>query len=141
VHEALWMRSLAPDFAERVYAGMLRRAADVLASGRPVVMDACFPAAQLRLDVAALAERHGAPCAFVHCDAPPAAIEARLRKRDERDGTAGDWQALAAGLAARWEPPGPGWLRIDTGSPKVAWLAEIEAACLRWRELARAVED
>jgi len=138
VHEALWPRSFAPDFAERVYAGMLRRAADVLASGRPVVLDACFPAARLRQSVAALAEQQAVPYAFVHCDAPPAAIEARLRKRDVRDGTSGDWQALAARLAARSEPPGPDWLRIDTSSPRVAWLAEIDAACLRWRELARA---
>jgi hypothetical protein len=141
VHEALWARSFAPDFAERVYAGMLRRAADVLASGRPVVLDACFPAPALRLDVAALAERHGVPCAFVYCDPPLAAIEARLRKRDTRDGAPGDWQALAAQLAARWEPPGPRWLRIDTSSPKPAWLAEIDAACLRWRELACDVKD
>jgi predicted kinase len=141
VHEALWARSLAPDFAERVYAGMLRRAADVLGSGRPVVLDACFPAAQLRRDVTTLAERHGVPCVFVHCDPPAAAIEARLRERDARDGAAGDWRALAAELAARWEPPGPAWLRVDTSSPKAVWMAEVDAACLRWRELARDMED
>jgi predicted kinase len=141
VHEALWARSFAPEFSERVYAGMLRRAADVLASGRPVVLDACFPTAQLRIGVTTEAERHGVPCVFVHCDPERASIEARLRKRDARDGAAGDWQALAAELAARWEPPGAGWLRIDTGVPNAARSAEIDAACSRWREIARDVKD
>jgi predicted kinase len=105
------------------------------------VLDACFPAAQLRRDVTTLAERHRVPCAFVHCDPPAAAIEARLRERDARDGAAGDWRALAAELAARWEPPGSDWLRVDTSSPKAVWMAEVDAACLRWRKLAREMED
>jgi hypothetical protein len=142
VHEALWARSFAPELGGRVYEGMLRRAAEVLASGRCVVLDACFPDAQRRQAAAALAERHGAPFAFVHCDPPPAEIEARLQARDVRDGAAGGgWHALARELAAHWEPPGPGWLRVDTSLPKTEWLAAVESACSRWRETARTVED
>src|SRR5262245_53896783 len=37
-HELAW----APDLADRVYAGLLARAGEVLASGRAVVLDACF---------------------------------------------------------------------------------------------------
>lgn len=141
LHEGLWARSFAPEFAERVYEGMLLRAERVLASGRAVVLDACFPDARRRRAAAALAERHGVQFSFVHCDPPAAAIEARLCERDARDAAAaGGWHALAGELAAHWEPPGPGWLRVDTSSPRAEWKAEIETACSRWRAIARAVE-
>ncbi len=55
-HRRIW----EGDFAARVYLGMFRRAGDVLAGGRPVVLDACFADAGRRAEAAALAARHGA---------------------------------------------------------------------------------
>lgn len=109
-HEVGW----TPEFAAGVYAGLFERAAAVLASGRSVVLDACFPRAAHRREAASLAERHGAHFVFLHCDPPRDVIAARLRRRDRRDG--GGWQALAR--TAEFEPlraeePGR-HLRVDT---------------------------
>jgi len=130
VHELIWHRTFSEGFGERVYQGLLRRAEAALASGRAVVLDACFPDAARRGEAAALAARHGARFVFVHCDPPAAEIEARLRKRDARDGA--DWFAIASDFAARWQPPGPAEpgppLRVDTSLPEKAWMASLTPA-------------
>ncbi|MBS1104931.1 MAG: aminoglycoside phosphotransferase [Deltaproteobacteria bacterium] len=125
-HRRLW----EGDFAERVYRGMLRRAADVLAGGRPVVLDACFPDARRRAKAAELAARHGAEFVFVHCDARPEQVEARLARRASRDGGLdGGWTAIARSVTEHWQTPSPGeagrYLRIDTGRPRREWLAAL----------------
>lgn len=96
-HEIGW----TPGFVERIYGAVFDRADAVVASGRSVVIDSCFPRLAQRRAAAALAERHGARFVFVHCDPAPAEIEARLARREARDG--GEWRALAA-AAAEWEP-------------------------------------
>jgi hypothetical protein len=125
-HERIW----DGDFTERVYRGMLRRAADVLHSGRPVVLDACFPDARRRGEAAALAARHAAEFVFVHCDAPPEQVEARLLRRATRDGgPPGGWPAIAQSVTDTCQPPSPGepgrYVRIDTGRPRREWLRAL----------------
>jgi predicted kinase len=125
-HELAW----AHEFGERVYAGLLARAGDVLAGRRPVVLDACFPTAARRAAAAALAARSGARFVFAYCDAPASDIAARLRLRDVRDGAApGGWEKIARELEMQWEPPRrgePGRLvRIDTSRPRGAWLRAL----------------
>jgi predicted kinase len=132
VHEFAWRRSFAPDFEERVYAAVLQRAGDVLASGRSVVLDACFPTAQRRAQAASLAARHDAEFVFAESHTDRATILQRLRVRAERDATPGGWEQLAELLEARWEPvredePGR-HVRVDTtrsltGCPRA--LAEL----------------
>jgi uncharacterized protein len=130
VHELVWDRTFSKGLAERVYQEVPRRAEAVLASRRAVVLDACFPDATRRLAAAALAERHGARFVFVHCDPPAADIEARLRKRDARDG--GGWFAIASDFRARWRPPTPDEpgppLRVDTSLSKKRWMAALAPA-------------
>jgi len=124
-HELTWQ----PSFGDQVYSGLLERAGRVLASGRPVVLDACFPDAVRRKEAAALAARHGARFAFVHCDAPREDIAARLRLRDVRDGRPGGWEQLARAVEARWEPPRRGeHIRLDTSLPRAAWLRVLGLA-------------
>jgi predicted kinase len=125
-HELAW----APDFGERVYAGLLARAEDALASRRTVVLDACFPTAARRRAAAALADRHGARFVFAHCDAPPEEMAARLHQRDVRDGEpAGSWEKIAIDLDAQWERPSAGEpgrpVRIDTHQKRSAWLRAL----------------
>ena len=125
-HELAWARA----FSDQVYAGLLARADDVLASRRPVVLDACFPSAARRAAAAALAERHGARFVFACCDAPPADIAARLRLRDVRDGASpGGWEKIASEIEAQWEPPRDGepgrLVRIDTSLPRGTWLRAL----------------
>lgn len=119
-HELTW----APDLADRVYAGLLARAGDVLAGGRSVVLDACFPSEVRRRAAAALAARHRARFVFVHCDAPEEDSVARLRLRDVRDGgPPGGWQKIARELEAQWEPPRRAeHVHLDTSLPRAAWL-------------------
>lgn len=123
-------RAWEGDFAERVYRGMLRRAGDVLAGGRPVVLDACFADAGRRAGAAALAARHGAAFVFVHCDAARGQVEARLARRTSRDGGPdGGWTAIARSVTEHWQAPSPEepgrHLRIDTGRPRREWLAAL----------------
>ncbi len=130
-HELLW----EPGIAERVYQGMRSRAEAVLAGGRSVVLDACFPDATRRRAAAALAERHGARFVFVHCDAPAAAVADRLRALDARDGTTlFGWHSLAGQLAARWQAPEAGEagevLRVDTARPEEEWEAALAPVLL-----------
>jgi predicted kinase len=122
-HELAWR----PEFGERVYAGLLARAGAVLASGRSVVLDACFPSEARRRAAEALAARHGARFTFGWCRAPERDRAERLRRRDERDGVApGSWQKLARGIEAACEPPRPGaCVVIDTERPKRAWLRAL----------------
>jgi predicted kinase len=125
------------DFAERVYLGMLRRAGDVLAGGRPVVLDACYADARRRAEVAALAARHGVAFVFVHCEAPPAQVEARLARRDSRDGGPdGGWPAIARSVTEQWQAPGPDeagrHVRVDTGRPRREWLRALELGAEAW---------
>lgn len=125
-HELAW----SSEIGARIYAGVLARAEDALASGRSVVLDACFPRAARRAAAAALASKHGASFLFVHCHAPPADVAERLRLRDVRDGVApGSWEAIAKSVDAEWEPPQadePGrQLELDTGRPRASWYRAL----------------
>ncbi len=125
-HELTWEAA----FGERVYAGLLARAGEVLASGRSVVLDACFPTEARRRAAAALAARHGARFVFVHCDAPREDFVARFSLRDVRDGVApGSWAKLAREVEAHWEPPQRGaHVHLDTSLPRGAWLRALGLA-------------
>ncbi|RIL02599.1 MAG: hypothetical protein DCC71_16095, partial [Proteobacteria bacterium] len=128
-HELVW----EPDFAERVYGAMFARAEPVLRSRRPVVLDGCFAEPAQRRGAAALAQRHGVPFVFLECVAPKADVEARLRRRDRRDGIAhGSWGAIARGLRERWQAPQPDepgrHVRVDTGRPRREWLRGVALA-------------
>jgi hypothetical protein len=132
-HELLWQ----PAIALRVHQGVFARAADVLASGRTVVLDASFESPARRAAAAALAAQQGARFVFVHCEPPAAAVEARLRARDVRDGnTLFGWHSLAADFAARFEPPAPDEagevLRLDTALPDSGWKALVAPRLATW---------
>jgi predicted kinase len=125
-HELAWR----PEFGELVYAGLLARAGVALASGRSVVLDACFPNEARRRAAEALAGRHGAGFTFAWCEAPRGVVAGRLRRRDARDGVAtSSWEKLARGVEAACEPPRPGaFVLIDTSRPERAWLRALGLA-------------
>jgi predicted kinase len=94
------------------------------------VLDACFADAGRRAGAAALAAHHGAEFVFVHCDAPPEQVEARLSRRDSRDGGPdGGWPAIARSVTEQWQAPSPGepgrYVRIDTGRPRREWMRAL----------------
>lgn len=87
-----------PSFTARVHDEILRRADEVLASGRPVAIDTTFGSRRLRVRARALAHLHRAPFVLYECTAPEATIRERLRSRAEgvSDARAGLYERLVA---------------------------------------------
>lgn len=103
VDEAIWQGAYAPDFTERVYAEVLRRAEVVLRSGRPVVLDASFRSASLRSRARELAKAKGLPFLFVECRAPREACRERLVRRERERGVSDGRLAIFDDFCAKWE--------------------------------------
>jgi len=76
-----WSGAYDRAFTARVYTEMLRRASVVLASGRPVVLDASFRSRELRMAARGLAREHGVTFRLVECRAPDELLRARLAER------------------------------------------------------------
>lgn len=91
---------------ERVYAGVLERAAPVLASGRPALLDASFARAAQRAAALAFARALGVPAWLVRVRCDEATARARLARRAEAGGDPSDAGPgfLSTSLAA-FEPP------------------------------------
>lgn len=81
-----WSGAYAPAFTERVYGEVLRRADVVLASGRPVVVDASFRSREVRRLARALAESRRVPFRFVECRATVEVSRERLARRELEPG-------------------------------------------------------
>jgi hypothetical protein len=137
LHEARWEKSYEPGFGERVYCEALRRASEVLASGRPVVIDGCFRSRAQRLRARALAERFGLPFLFVEARISPDCQRQRLAERAVRDSvTVDDWQEIADQMSAQWEPADElsesEHLALDTGLALERNAATIEQRLPTW---------
>ncbi len=102
--DAAWQGAYDPTFTEAVYKEVWRRAGVVLASGRPVVMDASFRARSMRSDARDLAILHSAPFRFLECRAPPDVCRARLEVREHAGGVSDGRLAIFDSFAARFEP-------------------------------------
>lgn len=137
LHEARWERSCAPGFGERVYEEVLRRAAQVLETGRPVVVDGCFRSRAQRARARALAARFGLPFLFVEAQVSREVQRERLGERALRDGvTIDEWVEIADEMRAQWEPaddlPGSEYLALDTSRPIEGNAAAIEDRLATW---------
>lgn len=73
-----------PERIDAAYTAMLERAAPVLESGRPVVLDATFARQRHREAARALARRHGAPFRFVETRCAADEARRRLTRRSAR---------------------------------------------------------
>ena len=103
IHVPAWQGAYAPEATEAVYAELLRRAAVVLESGRPVILDASFSRRRHREAAHRLAADHGAPFRFVECRAKRATLEERLRHRSLRPAVTDGRLEILDDFAARWE--------------------------------------
>jgi len=74
----------SPEFTRGVYSELCRRASAVLASGRPVILDASFRARAHRVEAKRLARANGMPFVFVECRAPDEICRERLREREKK---------------------------------------------------------
>lgn len=105
----LWAGAYDPHVTGRVYAEVLRRAGAVLASGRPVIIDASFRTAAKREAARELAHQHNVPFRLIECDAPLEVRRERLmaRAKASNEGSASVSDATAEILdafTASYEP-------------------------------------
>lgn len=138
--EAALRLNLQPGFADAIYAELLRRAREVLAPGRSVVLDAAFPRRALRRAALELAEELGARFLLVECRADDEVLRDRLAARATAAGvTPETWLPLLDGFNQAWqsidEVSETSHLVLDTsGAPERgldaarAWLAQVLAA-------------
>jgi aminoglycoside phosphotransferase family enzyme/predicted kinase len=96
----------APGFGERVYAGLLERAAPVLGSGRTALLDATWSSAAQRRAALRFARERGAAAHFVEIRCAPAVARARLARRQALGADPSDaGPEFHARSLARFEPP------------------------------------
>ncbi len=95
----------SPEWTERTYAEMLRRAEGLLFEGRRVLVDASFRAEGHRRAFLQAAARWGVPAVLLLCRAEPETVRTRLQAR-RGDASDADW-SIYQKTAERWEEPGP----------------------------------
>jgi aminoglycoside phosphotransferase family enzyme/predicted kinase len=136
VHDGVWQGAYDPAFTEAVYAEVFRRAAVVLASGRPVIVEASFRSRALRARARELATRHRVPFRLVECRASPEVCRARLRERAKRASVSDGRLEIFDDFVARWQPidelPAEEHLVLDTEGPLAESLVALRDALRTW---------
>jgi aminoglycoside phosphotransferase family enzyme/predicted kinase len=136
VDEPAWEGAYAPAFTEKVYAEVLRRADVVLASGRPVVVDASFRSRAMRQAAQDLASRHNVPFRFIECRADPAVCRSRLVARESQRGVSDGRLEIFDAFCARFEPVDElapdDHLVLDTTRPLDESAASLRARLDSW---------
>jgi len=111
--------------SRRVYHTLHRKAADVLAAGYSVIIDAVSLKPAERRSFAAVAEAAGVPFVGLWLVAPAATMDRRLRAR-RRDASDASPEVLAQQLR---QDPGPmDWVRIDAGTGPEGCLSAARRA-------------
>lgn len=136
VRTGAWSGAYDPSFTDDVYAEVLRRAEVVLASGRPVIVDASFRSRAFRQQAKALAERRGVAFRFVECRADPEVCRARLRERAKGQPVSDGRLEIFDDFVASWETvdelPDGEHIVVDTARPRQDSVAEIQAVVASW---------
>lgn len=136
VHESAWHGAYDPAFTDRVYDEMIRRAAVVLESGRPVILDASFRSKPMRAAARALADRFHVPFRFVECVADPAVCRRRLKERELTGGVSDGRLEIFDDFCTRREAvvelPPTEHIRIDTTRPIEENLAPLRTRLGAW---------
>lgn len=136
VSDPSWKGAYDPAFTEEVYREMRRRGEIVLASRRPVILDASFRSRSMRRDAYALALRLGVPFIFVECRASRETCKARLAKREREGGVSDGRLAIFDDFLTKVEPVDElephVHVAIDTERPEAETLAEIRSHVATW---------
>jgi predicted kinase len=142
-----WLAEREPERAlstSAVYEVIARRAEAVLASGRPVMVDACLPTAAARAQLREVARRAGADFLVVECRVARSVLRRRLLERGRLGVPAAeDWMALLERSLGEWEPmtelPRTEHVAIHCGSdPDEALALALGAIAARSRKPRRA---
>jgi aminoglycoside phosphotransferase family enzyme/predicted kinase len=125
-----WTGAYDPAFSQRVYREVLERADAVLASGRPVILDASFRTRAARDEARELARAHGVPLRVFECVVPIDVARRRLAQRDPTKSVSDATPAILDSFAENFEPihelDAAEHAVIDTaGSPEAAFAEAI----------------
>jgi aminoglycoside phosphotransferase family enzyme/predicted kinase len=136
IDESAWQGVYDPAFTEKVYAEVLRRADVVLASGRPVVVDASFRSRAMRRAAQDLAARHHVPFCFIECRADPSVSRSRLVARAAARGVSDGRLEIFDAFRAQFETvdelaPGD-HVVLDTTRPLDENMAALRARLDAW---------
>lgn len=134
--EAAFCGACSSEATERVYDEVFRRAACVLESGRPVILDASFRTRALRARARDLAKRYGVPFFFLECRAAREACERRLRKRALGPCVSDGRREILQDFIDRWErvdelSPGEHFV-VDTGQAREATRQNLSRRLPSW---------
>jgi aminoglycoside phosphotransferase family enzyme/predicted kinase len=136
VHTGTWTGAYDPSFTESVYREVLRRAEVVLASGRPVVLDASFRSVALRRAARDLAQRYDVPFRFFECTVPREVARARLAQRAKSESVSDGRLEVFDDFCARFEPVGelaePEHVVLDSTQPLEDTLACARGHVATW---------
>lgn len=95
----------SPQAHHDTYASLRERAADLLALGWSVVVDAAFLRRHERQAFAALAAEHGAAFHLLACEAPPEVLRQRIRARQAAGGDASEATLAVLEQQLGWVEP------------------------------------
>jgi aminoglycoside phosphotransferase family enzyme/predicted kinase len=136
VHDPAWQGAYDGAVTDKVYGELLRRASVVLASGRPVVIDASFRSRAHRSAARELARANGAPLLFVECrvdrELARARLEARARGPSVSDGRLAIFDAFAAQFEPVTEFSESEHIVVDTRRDFQVTLAELNERLSVW---------
>ena len=136
LYEGSFKGAYDPGFTEKVYEEVLRRGSQVLASGRPVILDASFRSAAMRSSARELAARFGVPFRFVECRADAEVCKSRLKARrlkaEVSDGRLEIFDEFCRSFEAVTELPAGEHVQVDTGQPLAGSLEALRAAVSTW---------
>lgn len=138
VHDGSWQGAYDPKFTEEVYAEVFRRAGVVLASGRPVLVDASFRSVSMRAQARALAQQHGVPFHMVECRIDYAIAKDRLRERAKRASVSDGRLEIFDDFVAKWqaveELDAAEHIPLDTSRPLETTIGQLREALRPWPE-------
>jgi len=139
VHEGSWSGAYDPAFTERVYDEVYRRAGQVLASGRPVILDASFRSPEMRARADRLAADHGVPFAHVECLCDRETCLTRLAERAKHASVSDGRAEIFDDFVARYQSPDDaersgfdGHVRLDTTQSMDAITAVLREHFPTW---------
>ncbi len=126
----------AAETTDRVYEGLLERAAPVIGSGRTVVLDATWSRRRHRDAARALASAHGLPTLLVrtHCARDVAMQRLATRAALGRDPSDAGPERFDPSVAA-FEPLSewPAAERIEIASDREGWRGQLRSRIERWQ--------
>ena len=111
--------------SRHVYQTLRRKAAEALAAGYSVIIDAVSLKPSERQTFATVAEAAGVPFAGIWLEAPPATMDRRLRAR-RHDASDASPEVLAQQL--QQDPGTVEWVRIDAGTGPESRLSAARRA-------------